>query len=66
MDPFYLVAAAGVLVLILVAAMVMKKGKAATEEPEEYTEKMECGDPELHELGMNPVSDKPTMYAPTT
>lgn len=66
MDPIYLVAAAGVLVLILVAAMVMKKGKAATEEPEEHTEKMECGDPELYALGMNPVSDKPIMYALTT
>ena len=39
MDPIYLVAAAGFLVLILVAVMVMKKGKAATEEPEEHAEK---------------------------
>ena len=37
-----------------------------TEEPEEHTEKMECGDPELYALGMNPVSDKPIMYALTT
>ena len=66
MDPIYLVAAAGVLILVLVAVMVMKKGKAATEEPEEHAEKMECGDPELYALGMNPVSDKPIMYALTT
>ena len=66
MDPIYLVAAAGILVLVLVAVMVMKKGKTATEEPEERTEKMECGDPELYKLGMNPVSDKPIMYALTT
>ena len=66
MDPIYLVAAAGVFILLLTAVLVMKKGKAATEEPEERTEKMECGDPELYALGMNPVSDKPIMYALTT
>ena len=66
MDPIYLVAAAGVLLLLLVAVLVMKKGKTATEEPEVHTEKMECGNPELYALGMNPVSDKPIMYALTT
>ena len=66
MDPIYLVAAAGVFILLLTAVLVMKKGKAATEDPEERTEKMECGDPELYALGMNPVSDKPIMYALTT
>ena len=66
MNTIYLAAAAGVLVLVLVAVMVMKKGKAATEAPEEHAEKMECGDPELYALGMNPVSDKPIMYALTT
>ena len=66
MNSLYLVAAASVLALILIAVMVMKKGKAAPEEPEDSTEKRECGDPELYELGMNPVSDKPIMYALTT
>ena len=66
MDPLYLVAAAGIFILLLTAVLVMKKGKAATEEAEERTEKMECGDPELYALGMNPVSDKPIMYALTT
>ena len=66
MNSIYLVAAASVLALILIAVMVMKKGKVAPEEPEDSTEKRECGDPELYELGMNPVSDKPIMYALTT
>ena len=66
MNSIYLVAAASVLALILIAVMVMKKGKAAPEEPEDSTKKRECGDPELYELGMNPVSDKPIMYALTT
>ena len=66
MNSIYLVAAASVLALILIAVMVMKKGKAAPEEPEDSTGKKECGDPELYELGMNPVSDKPIMYALTT
>ena len=66
MDTIYLIAAAGVLVLVLIAAMVMKKGKAAPAEPDEEKEQRECGDPMLYELGMNPVSDKPIMYALTT
>ena len=66
MNTIYLVAAAGVLVLILVAVMVMKKGKTVPVEPEEEKEQRECGDPLLYELGMNPVSDKPIMYALTT
>ena len=66
MNSIYLVAAASVLALILIAVRVMKKGKAAPEEPKDSTEKRECGDPELYELGMNPVSDKPIMYALTT
>ena len=66
MNTIYLVAAAAVLALILVAVMVMKKGKAAPQETDDSNEKRECGDPELDELGMNPVSDKPIMYALTT
>ena len=66
MNIIYLAAAAGILVLILVAVMVMKKGKTAPVEPAEEKEQRECGDPMLYELGMNPVSDKPIMYALTT
>ena len=66
MNTIYLAAAAGVLVLVLVAVMVMKKGKTAPAEPAEEKEQRECGDPMLYELGMNPVSDKPIMYALTT
>ena len=66
MNIIYLAAAAGILVLILVAVMVMKKGKTAPAEPAEEKEQRECGDPMLYELGMNPVSDKPIMYALTT
>ena len=66
MNTIHIVVAAGILVLILVAVMIMKKSKPAPEEPSEETEKPECGDPALYELGMNPVSDKPIMYALTT
>ena len=66
MNTIYLVAAAGVLVLVLVAVMAMKKGKTAPAEPAEEKEQRECGDPMLYELGMNPVSDKPIMCALTT
>jgi glutaredoxin-like protein NrdH len=66
MNTIYLAAAAGVLVLVLVAVMAMKKGKTAPAEPAEEKEQRECGDPMLYELGMNPVSDKPIMYALTT
>ena len=38
MNSIYLVAAASVLALILIAVMVMKKGKAAPEEPEDSTD----------------------------
>ena len=66
MNTIHIVVAAGILALILVAVMIMKKSKPAPEEPSEETEKPECGDPALYELGMNPVSDKPIMYALTT
>jgi glutaredoxin-like protein NrdH len=66
MNTIYLAAAAGVLVLVLVAVMAMKKGKTAPAEPAEEKGQRECGDPMLYELGMNPVSDKPIMYALTT
>ena len=66
MNTIYIAAAAGVLVLVLVAIMAMKKGKTAPAEPAEEKEQRECGDPMLYELGMNPVSDKPIMYALTT
>ena len=66
MNTIYLAASAGVLVLVLVAVMAMKKGKTAPAEPAEEKGQRECGDPMLYELGMNPVSDKPIMYALTT
>ena len=67
MNTIHIVVAAGILALILVVVMIMKKGSKPTpEEPSEETEKQECGDPALYELGMNPVSDKPIMYALTT
>ena len=66
MNTIYLAAAAGVLVLVLVAVMAIKKGKTAPAEPAEEKGQRECGDPMLYELGMNPVSDKPIMYALTT
>lgn len=54
--------AAGVIAAAIVAVIVLKKGKDAPKPaPAE-----DSGDPELYALGMNPISDKPVMYALTT
>jgi glutaredoxin-like protein NrdH len=54
--------AAAIIAVAIVAVIVLKKGKAApTPAPAE-----DSGDPELYALGMNPISDKPVMYALTT
>lgn len=54
--------AAGVIAVAIVAVIVLKKGKDAPKPaPAE-----DSGDPELYALGMNPISDKPVMYALTT
>ena len=66
MNTIYLAAAAGVFVIVLIVAMVMKKGKKDLADQNEDSGQRECGDPELYALGMNPVSDKPIMYALTT
>ena len=66
MNTMYYVAAA-VIAVVLLALILRKKDKPSPkEEPVEEEEKKECGDPALYELGMNPVSDKPIMYALTT
>ncbi|MBQ4615814.1 MAG: glutaredoxin family protein [Mailhella sp.] len=64
MNTMYYVAAV-VIAVVLLAVLLRKKGKPAPETPAQE-EKRECGDPALYELGMNPVSDKPIMYALTT
>lgn len=54
--------AAGVIAVAIVAVIVLKKGKDAPKPaPAE-----DSGDSELYALGMNPISDKPVMYALTT
>ncbi|WP_446424417.1 glutaredoxin family protein [Mailhella sp.] len=54
--------AAAVIAVAIVAVIVLKKGKDAPKPaPAE-----DSGDPELYALGMNPISDKPVMYALTT
>ena len=65
MNTMYYVAAV-VIAVVLLAVLLRKKGKPAPETPAQEEEKRECGDPALYELGMNPVSDKPIMYALTT
>ena len=54
--------AAGVIAVAIVAVIVLKKGKD-TPKPAPAED---SGDPELYALGMNPISDKPVMYALTT
>ena len=59
----YISIAAIVVCLLVVAFLVVKKnpGKKTDTEEEESQ-----GDPALYELGMNPISDKPIIYALTT
>lgn len=55
-------AAAAVIAVAIVAVVFLKKGKSAPKAaPAE-----DSGDPALYALGMNPISDKPVMYALTT
>ncbi len=59
--------AAAVVVIVLIAVLVLRRKK--TSEPGSDKPKKEeevKGDQELYQLGMNPISEKPIMYALTT
>ena len=58
--------AAAVVVIVLIAVLVLRRQK--TSEPDSDKPKKEevKGDQELYQLGMNPISEKPIMYALTT
>ena len=55
---------AAVVVIAVIAVFFLKKRDAS---PKSETQEAEHqGDPELYALGMNPISEKPIMYALTT
>jgi len=64
MNPTLIIAAA-VAVIVVIAVIVLKKRKDKSSLPAAKDEGPQ-GDPELYALGMNPVSEKPIMYALTT
>jgi len=63
MNNIILIIAVAAIVIVL-AVVFLKKGKASSQEKTSLDEN--SGDPELFALGLNPISDKPIMYALTT
>ncbi|MBQ9105868.1 MAG: glutaredoxin family protein [Mailhella sp.] len=61
-----IIAAAAALALAVIVFLIMKSGKKNAEAPAEKEERKPSNSPELYNLGMNPISDKPIMYALTT
>ena len=55
---------AAVVVIAVIAVLILKK--KATSPASEAKEPERQGDPALFALGMNPISEKPIMYALTT
>ena len=58
-------AAFALAVVIVLAILFLKKGKGTASEAAPKDDQG-TGSPELYALGMNPISDKPIMYALTT
>ncbi|WP_162274982.1 glutaredoxin family protein [Mailhella massiliensis] len=56
---------AAIAVVAVIAVLFLRKKNAPVKE-EAPEEKGPQGDPELYALGMNPISEKPIMYALTT
>ena len=57
---------AAVVVIVIAAALFLRK-KSSSESGSDARQKDEVkGDQELYQLGMNPISEKPIMYALTT
>ena len=57
---------AAVVVIAVIAVFVLKKKNDSAPSPSEEQEPAHQGDPELFALGMNPISEKPIMYALNT
>ncbi len=58
--------AAVVVVIVLIAVLVLRKKTPSGEKSDKAKDEKPQGDQELYALGMNPVSEKPIMYALTT
>ena len=58
--------AAAVVVVAVIAVLFLKKKDDKASDTDASDKDAPQGDPELYALGMNPISDKPIMYALTT
>lgn len=59
--------AAAVVVIVLIAVLVLRRQKPSEPGSDKPKKEEEVkGDQELYQLGMNPISEKPIMYALTT
>ncbi|WP_294558203.1 glutaredoxin family protein [uncultured Mailhella sp.] len=57
---------AAIAVIAVIAVLFLRKKNTPAQDKEKPEEKGPQGDPELYALGMNPISEKPIMYALTT
>ena len=57
---------AAVVVIVLIAVLVLRRKKTSAPDSEKTKKEEVKGDQELYQLGMNPISEKPIMYALTT
>lgn len=57
---------AAIVVLAIIAVLVLRKKNASESDADNPKDGKVQGDQELYALGMNPVSEKPIMYALTT
>ncbi len=57
---------AAIAVIAVIAVLFLRKKNVPAQDKEKPEEKGPQGDPELYALGMNPISEKPIMYALTT
>lgn len=58
--------AAAVVVIVLIAVLVLRRQKTSEPDSDKPKKEEAKGDQELYQLGMNPISEKPIMYALTT
>ena len=57
---------AAVVVIVIIAVLVLRKKKSSEPGSAKPENEKPQGDQELYALGMNPISEKPIMYALTT
>ena len=57
---------AAVVVIVIIAVLVLRKKKSSEPGSAKSENEKPQGDQELYALGMNPISEKPIMYALTT